>query len=325
MTRSTVPGTLPPRHGALARFTRGDGPRSGPLTLDRSRIFVLPTRHGFWFAGLLAVMLLGALNYGNNLGMLFVFFLGSAGVVSILHTYLVLARLEFRPGRTAPVFAGGVAKYRLVIQNPGPDIRRTVEFRPAVGGAGAKVVDLPPGHREVELQRPEPHRGRVPLGRVTVASCHPLGLFRAWAHVEFAALECVVYPRPGASRSWLSSLPAQGGEILGGRGSDGDLAGLRPHVSGDPLRNVHWKASAKREQLVVKELGGSTPGEVWLTWDQLAGLGTEERLSRLCRGVLDAHAGGLAWGLRLPGVERVPGRGLAHRESCLAALAEYLA
>ena len=33
-----------------------------------------------------------------NLGMLFVFFLGSAAVVSILHTYHTLGRLEFRPG-----------------------------------------------------------------------------------------------------------------------------------------------------------------------------------------------------------------------------------
>jgi uncharacterized protein (DUF58 family) len=49
----------------------------------------------------------------------------------------------------------------------------------------------------------------------------------------------------------------------------------------------------------------------------------EERLSILCRWVLDAHAGGEAFGLRLPGGEILPGLGTAHRHRCLEALALF--
>jgi len=307
----------------LTRLLRGDGPQKGAITLDRSRIYVLPTRLGLWFGLLLAVMLLGAVNYGNNLGMLFVFFLGSAGVVSILHTYHTLRGLEFRPGRTPAVFAGETAGYRLVTHQPGRDPRRGVTFQPVQTGAEQVCVDLPPGESEVVLPCHTVRRGRIALGRVTVASRYPLGLFRAWSHLEFRELECLVYPRPASPQPWPAAGRATEGDGTGTGGDPEELMGLRPYAPGDPLRRVHWKASAKRDQLVVKEEGGSARVELWLDWDQLPGLPTEERLSRLCRGVLDAHQADLAWGLGLPGVALPTDRGPRHRQRCLAALAEY--
>ena len=47
----------------LARPRR---PEALPVTLDRHRIYVLPTGFGLFLGTLLAVMLLGALNYNNN-------------------------------------------------------------------------------------------------------------------------------------------------------------------------------------------------------------------------------------------------------------------
>jgi uncharacterized protein (DUF58 family) len=37
--------------------------------------------------------------------------------------------------------------------------------------------------------------------------------------------------------------------------------------------------------------------------------------------VLDAEAAGIAYGLRIPGTSRPPGRGQAHRDQCLRDLA----
>ena len=50
----------------LPALTRLRLPEPVPLTLHRRRIYVLPTAFGLGFAVLLLVMLLGALNYGNN-------------------------------------------------------------------------------------------------------------------------------------------------------------------------------------------------------------------------------------------------------------------
>ena len=90
---------------SLRRFHRGLGPEAGPVQLDRSRIFILPSSTGLLFAMVLLVMLLGAINYANNMGYMFTFLLGSMALVSVLHSYRNLARLQFTAARAVPVFA----------------------------------------------------------------------------------------------------------------------------------------------------------------------------------------------------------------------------
>ena len=51
----------------------------------------------------------------------------------------------------------------------------------------------------------------------------------------------------------------------------------------------------------------------WLDFRVLDGLDTEERLSQLCRWLLDADTAGRPYGLILPGTRIAPGRGIPHR------------
>jgi uncharacterized protein (DUF58 family) len=61
----------------------------------------------------------------------------------------------------------------------------------------------------------------------------------------------------------------------------------------------------------------------WLDWASLGRLAPEARLSQLCRWVLDSEAAQRNFGLRIPGTEIAPSRGVAHRCACLRALAAY--
>ena len=61
----------------------------------------------------------------------------------------------------------------------------------------------------------------------------------------------------------------------------------------------------------------------WLDWAALEGRDTEDRLAQLCRWIIDAHAEGHAFGLRIPGTERAPAVGRRHRHRCLTALADF--
>ncbi|MCA8957635.1 MAG: DUF58 domain-containing protein, partial [Planctomycetes bacterium] len=64
----------------------------------------------------------------------------------------------------------------------------------------------------------------------------------------------VVHPAPADLAEYRSR---SGGGALGGLVSDagGELgpSGLREYRTGDPLRDVHWKATARRGNLVVRE------------------------------------------------------------------------
>jgi uncharacterized protein (DUF58 family) len=156
----------------------------------------------------------------------------------------------------------------------------------------------------------------------------PLGLFQAWSWVEFDE-SCLVYPRPDDDRT----LPSGGGDGVDGdricrytgncTGNE-DYTGLRDYAPGDSPRRLAWKAMARRDgEPLVKQFSGQVSPERWLDWDELPLLGPEQRLSRLCRWVLEAEADGRSYGLRLPGVECSPQDGFGHRRRCLEALALF--
>jgi uncharacterized protein (DUF58 family) len=97
------------------------------------------------------------------------------------------------------------------------------------------------------------HRGRHTVGPVSFVARDVLGL--ATRHLSAAATDdLLVYPRvrelTGRARRDLVSLH----DTVGSNDRD-EFDRLRQYVRGDSLRDVHWKSSAKREDLdlVVKE------------------------------------------------------------------------
>lgn len=299
-------------------------PRSrnrGQLILARRRIFILPTRQGLLFAGMLLLMLIGSINYHLNLGFALVFLLGAMGIVSILHTYRTLAGLRISAGKSAPTFAGGMATFRVNLDNPAATPRLNV----AISHPDSPTVycHIPPGQTYVAaVQVPASQRGWLRARRLTLHSRHPLGLFQAWSSVELD-MQCLVYPRPDRSHVPLPFAPLLRGEGRdAGQGSD-DFAGLRDYRPGDSPRHIAWKAAAQERGTFTKQFSGCAPGEVWLDWEALPGLDTEARLSRLTRWVVECDALGIPYGLRLPALERAPALGPDHRHACLKALALF--
>lgn len=303
---------------SLARFLRGPGPETGPVLLDRRRVYILPTREGLLLGAVLIAILLGAINYDNALAFVLVFLLIGLGVVSILHTWHNLQGLRVEAGRCPAVFAGEEARFAIGLGNEARQPRPALAL--VLPDGTETVLDVPPGLHWTTLSRPAPHRGRLALGRFRMATRFPLGLFRAWSPLELA-MSCLVYPAPAPP----SPLPpgqfgttGRGGER--GLGQD-DFTALRPYHPGDSVRQVYWKAVARGQGMYLKQFAGEAAQELWLAWELLPGLATEERLARLCRWILEADEAGLAYGLRLPERSIAPGSGPAQRRHCLEALA----
>ena len=301
----------------LARFLRGEGPQAGPITLTRRRVFILPNRFGLLFVLVLLVLWMGAINYNNGLAYVLTFLLGALSQVSILHTYRNLAGLTFSAGRALPVFAGEQAQFVIRIDNPG-GMRHAVTLRTA---PAAPVLADVEQHANVTLTRATTQRGYLHLGRFTVSTVFPLGMFRAWSHLDLD-LRCLVYPHPAAARDLPPVSHSALGDYGAARGAD-DYSGLRAYQPGDSLRHVHWKSAARNDVMLVKQFDGGGAQELWLDWHTLPHADVETRLSILCRWVLDAHAAGCRYGLRLPEREIAPANDERHRQECLTALALF--
>lgn len=296
-----------------------------PVVLTQRRIFIVPSAAGVVFSLVLAVMLIGAINYELALGHALVFLLASIGVVTILHTFRNLIALEISPGRSDAVFAGDDAHFVVYVENPSARPRQALEL--GFGKTASVVFDLAAGERRrLSVSFPTRQRGRLDPGRLTLSTRYPIGLLRAWSYPH-PPLACLVYPRPQTS-----PLPSPGdaqAAPLGASGErgDDDFAGLRPRQPGDSLRHVAWKVAARdggEAPLLVKQFAGGASGERWLDWAQTtATADVEARLSQLAGWILAAEREGDAYGLRLPGREIMPATGAPHRAACLEALALY--
>ena len=136
------------------------------------------------------------------------------------------------------------------------------------------------GEREIPLRRDRrAHRGtyvleRVPRGRYEVEAVHalivdPFGL--ACSEVELApGGSLLVYPRlvelPGLFSE--SGAHAQDGRrLLLRRPSGFDLHSVREYERGESLRKVHWPTTARRGQLMVKELEDAPRDEIAIVLD----------------------------------------------------------
>lgn len=298
------------------------GPQAGPIVLVQRRIFILPTRQGFVFAGVLALMLLGSINYGLSLGFVLTFLLVALSVNAMIYTFRNLANLRISAARTRPVFVGEKAQFSICIDNPGRADRFAIGF--TRDKEESAFIDVP-GHDTVfaAIGIPAVRRGLMRPGRLTLFTRYPLGLYYAWSYLELD-MHCLVYPRPAPAG--LPLPPAEPGAGVGAQSGQGreDFAGLRQYHAGDSPRHIAWKAAARGQGLLTKQFSGRADTELWLDWRQLPShMDVERRLSCLTRWVLDAHAQGLAFGLRIPGRTVALAGGEAQRDRCLQALALF--
>jgi uncharacterized protein (DUF58 family) len=136
---------------------------------------------------------------------------------------------------------------------------------PSAGAAApyAHLVDLDPGHTAVlETTLTPTRRGDRPAARVTIRSYGPFGLaFRQLSGQRADRLTppWTVRALPEfRSRRFLpeklSRLRVIDGQLVTrGRGQGTEFDTLREYVIGDDPRSIDWRASARREHVVVKQ------------------------------------------------------------------------
>ncbi len=295
--------------------------RGDPAVLGHRRVYILPTRYGLVYAGCLLLMLIGSINYQNNLGYMLTFLLTGLGLVAMVHTWRNLLGLAVHGGRAEPVFVGQEACFPLYLDNRGKRPRQAI--RADAPEAAGMVEDVPANDSaRLFLHAGARRRGVFRPGRITLSTLYPLGLFRAWGYVD-TGIECLVYPTPAP----IGDPPEQevpGGNESGGKGHGvDDFLGLRPYRAGDSLKQIDWKALARERGLVSKEFGGDQTRRIALDWELLPGIDTETRLSLLCRFVLLADSQQQHYALKLPGVHIAESHGEKHKHACLAALARF--
>lgn len=268
---------------------------------------------------LITLLLLIAFIYNNNLVYLLSFLLASLFVITIIHTVKSLEGLVIRNGYNANIFAGEFAENTLIIENTDNVTRYSIQL--GFDKDTMQTVDiLAEQTKRVSLAQQVTQRGWFIADQPTISSCYPFGLFRAWNRLNIE-LKTLAYPRPVMQDSPFPE--NNSGDGIQGNAQKGqdDFYGLQSYQTGDSIRHIHWRAFAKGQGLFVRQYSGAQNSEIWLDYGQTTGASQEERLSQMCRWVLNADKAGIAYGFRLAELNIAPSRGAAHSTQCLEALA----
>ena len=324
MAQTAAPGNRPGLRTAWQRlmesWLRRRAPIHPPLQLAYRQIFILPTRFGWMLGLLMAAMLIGSLNFNNNLGMLTTFIVAGLAVNSMLMAFRNLHNLAIRGGMANPVHAGQPASYQLSLQSTDGRPRPSLCIRHERERVGIDIDDASAVSLAVPLLTPR--RGWHRPGRMRIETTHPLGLFRAWAWF-WPDRPYLVWPQP-ADRP--PPLPASGGSP-GGRDQRRQVEGedfysLRQWREGDPLHRIAWKASQRHQDLLSREFREEQSPELILALDRAPARDLESRIAIVTAWVLQAEQTDRTWTLQLGTAELGPDHGPSHRKRCLRALAE---
>ena len=169
--------------------------------------------------------------------------------LGVIAPWAALRRTDFTVAAPRDAVAGDALPVRIVVAERHQPFRiRLVE--PASGWVHVE----PPADGAVEI--PFVRRGVIRVLEIEVAGAAPLGL--VWWHRRLTVeLERAIEVGPRRVyepwSAWTGGAAGAAGHPRGLHG--GDMArGLRDYLPGDAARLVHWPATARRGQLVVKEL-----------------------------------------------------------------------
>jgi uncharacterized protein (DUF58 family) len=203
------------------------------------------------------------------------------------------AHLTARRNPTRPAFPGETVVLTADVFNPTAKPVTAVLTDQSSGNRSAWLLaPLGPGEsRTVTARWTYSLRGRHRVGPLAVDGSYPFGLVHAVRPIAPEG-EVLVLPPTGrvnleSFRRWLIRGGAGDGTTrrLARRASPGhgDVRGIRPFRTGDSPRHIHWRSSARRGQILVREYDRTTPLDLLLVIDPWfpAGRRTPESSARL--------------------------------------------
>jgi uncharacterized protein (DUF58 family) len=175
--------------------------------------------------------------------------------------------------RTSRVSQGQSLHGRVIVRSTSrlPKVWLEVEDRASVPGHRARRV-LTLGSRGVEAwnyDTPALRRGLYELGPLTITATDPFGFFR-FRRSFGQPISVLVYPNaPELPNFYIppANLPGDGRFRRRTQNVTPNVAGLRPYAPGDSYNRIHWPATARTGNLMVKLFELDPASDVWIVLD----------------------------------------------------------
>ncbi|MEI7728212.1 MAG: DUF58 domain-containing protein [Verrucomicrobiota bacterium] len=219
---------------------------------------------------ILALLYAASITSQSGLLLLLIGIVGTCLLLNTVAAWKSVARIEILPPQLTDLSEGEKLAQPWRISNQS---RSTAGLLEAISTAGTlfRVARLQPGETvnvvpALVFQR----RGVFRHENLGVTSSHPFGLIKIKRGISVPG-EVVVYPAlyPVTAPAAAGYDAMVGGKHQGRRrtASGAQFAGVRPMQPGDPLKQIHWKSSAKGCGLMVKTFDEELSGRVAIVLD----------------------------------------------------------
>jgi len=238
------------------------------------------TREGIVYLVAVFILVLAAVNTGNNL-LFMILACSLAGIlISGVLSRVVLTGLDLKFDMPEHIFAEQPVLTELELRNekqawPSFSLRVTGENKKGAVEILTRPVFFPyisrQGSARQKVELTFPHRGVYRQDAFSIRTRFPFGFFEKSREVS-SRLEIVVYPRVSPTDHFYEVLPLLSGEMASHfRGRGHELHSLRNYVHTDSARFVDWKVTAKAGRLMVREFAREDERRVILVLDPFVG------------------------------------------------------
>lgn len=320
ITRNRISDT--PQTRIKQRMLRVDARDTLPVTLRHERIYILPTKRGLAFLGVVLVMIIASMNYGLNLGYALSFMMVGLFASCLLSTYMNLTQLRVQSAIATDTYAGSAVNFTINLTETRNRTRHSISVS---ADDAHDRVDIEANTGNVANLRVKGHqRGLVNLGRITLSSDFPLGLWRGWGYVH-APVTAYVYPLPETDAPALADNSTEQGDAATRQPGEREFKQLKRYQETDSPGSVAWKQVAKGGSWYSKEFEPEYKNRSnairWANTPPQASI--EQRLSRMCAWVQNAESSATAYSFEMPGITRRQQQGPEDLKECLRQLAIY--
>ncbi len=237
-----------------------------------------PTKLGILYIALTLFVGFAAINTGNNLlyltfGMMLSFVIVS-GVISMFN----LARIDVDFNVPRDIYALSSTNLIFTLSNKKPLIP---SYSLTIDLNGRKTF-VPYLKRDTKLKTNLRYifnkRGWNSIPDATISTSFPFGFFKKWIRIDLGKKEVLVYPKiekVDISSDYLKE--KKGENEIDRKGFGTDLRSIKDFSQGDNPKFIHWKVSAKKNKLMLKEMQDEESESVTLQFNPTKNKGELER------------------------------------------------
>ena len=253
---------------------------------------IMPTVSGLLLITLALGIGSAAYNTSNNILFITLSLLLACLILSGVLSALNLSRVAWRLVATPPYRVGQTGSASIELRNRKkllPTYGLWFEVRTKAEPKGRRLVlrerlDPQGGSARMEWMWQPTERGLEVIELIAVGSLFPFGFLRKVLSCEVRQ-EVLVWPAPVEYQRLpvLSPSRRQAGQTVSRIGNSGDLLAVRKYYQGDSHRLIHWKASARLRQLMVRQFSSEQQEGFSMHLDSSAEVWTRpEQFELLC-------------------------------------------